>query len=319
MPGYAPSQAEVDFATAIARGCGRAAPHLADEFESAALLGLAKAARGFDPGRGVRFTTYAAPVVLGAIKDAARRWKPRGFKRDPDAPAVLPLSGADPDGDPVDPPDPEALPVGHEAEHADEVAGLAQRLAPGHRLAFVAAFEHTTLAAAGRAVGLSESRVSQILGEAVEILGALFAGPEEVFMRGTNGVAPAAPPPKPSLPPPARGGPCPDCGHPRNPKNNRCYACRPGGPRPKAQDRPAAPKKKAAVPALLERTPRVKATPAPAPAPERPRHDLLERELAAVRTVYDALAALPEESAAWVLQTVGRHYPLNPGGPDEHD
>ncbi|MBR6336966.1 MAG: sigma-70 family RNA polymerase sigma factor [Ruminococcus sp.] len=39
-----------------------------DELFSAGSLGLVKAARGFDEGRGVRFSTYAVPVILGEIR-----------------------------------------------------------------------------------------------------------------------------------------------------------------------------------------------------------------------------------------------------------
>ena len=39
---------------------------LLDELSS--ILGLVKAADGFDEGRGLRFSTYAVPVILGEIK-----------------------------------------------------------------------------------------------------------------------------------------------------------------------------------------------------------------------------------------------------------
>ncbi|WP_028510686.1 sigma-70 family RNA polymerase sigma factor [Ruminococcus sp. NK3A76] len=39
-----------------------------DELFSAGSLGLCKAARGFDESRGVKFSTYAVPVILGEIR-----------------------------------------------------------------------------------------------------------------------------------------------------------------------------------------------------------------------------------------------------------
>ena len=39
-----------------------------DDLFSAGCIGLMKAAHGFDDGRGVRFSTYAVPVILGEIK-----------------------------------------------------------------------------------------------------------------------------------------------------------------------------------------------------------------------------------------------------------
>lgn len=39
-----------------------------DDLYSAGCIGLMKAARAFDDGRGVRFSTYAVPVILGEIK-----------------------------------------------------------------------------------------------------------------------------------------------------------------------------------------------------------------------------------------------------------
>lgn len=342
---YDVTQGDVDNAINVARIFGANVPHLVDEFESAAVYALYDAARGFDPTLGHSFRTYAYRVVVGAIQDTARSWRPKGFKRSPDAPVVTTFSAVElEDGASPEPEADDEAPVGWELERSDEVRGLARRLPPTLQGVFLATFEHATQAAAGRATGVSESRVSQVVSEATATLRARFAGlhcEEDLIMAGTNGVVldapryrdrgiegdgpprkapPAAvskpmqyvPPPEPPAPAPA-ANPCPDCGNPRHPVNNRCYHCRPGGGKGKARAaRPAAdspppssktPKlvRPAAVPAVVAKS----KTPAAATTPA----DLLGRELDAVRVVYDALAALPEESAAWVLQSVSRHYP----------
>jgi RNA polymerase sigma-B factor len=47
-----------------------------EDLEQVAYLGLVKAARRFDPGRGVAFTTFALPTVLGELRRFCRdtRW-----------------------------------------------------------------------------------------------------------------------------------------------------------------------------------------------------------------------------------------------------
>src|SRR5688572_8096946 len=51
----------------------RLPPGLADDVQSAALLGLVEAARRFHPGRGDSFAAFAAKRVRGAILDELRR------------------------------------------------------------------------------------------------------------------------------------------------------------------------------------------------------------------------------------------------------
>jgi RNA polymerase sigma factor for flagellar operon FliA len=54
-----------------------------EDLVSAGILGLIKAVDRFDPGRGVKFETYATSVVRGEILDSlrARDWAPRSMRR----------------------------------------------------------------------------------------------------------------------------------------------------------------------------------------------------------------------------------------------
>lgn len=45
-----------------------------DDLTSEAVLGMMEAARRFDPARGVRFNTYAAPRMVGRMRDWLREW-----------------------------------------------------------------------------------------------------------------------------------------------------------------------------------------------------------------------------------------------------
>jgi RNA polymerase sigma factor FliA len=58
---------------AVAEVASRVPRHVSrDDLESAAMLGLAQAARTFDPGRGIAFERHAAHRVRGALLDALR-------------------------------------------------------------------------------------------------------------------------------------------------------------------------------------------------------------------------------------------------------
>ena len=81
----APSHATHDLETLVLEH-RRLARHLAqryarsgeqrEDLEQVAYLGLVKAARRFDPDRGVAFTTFAVPTILGELRRFCRdtRW-----------------------------------------------------------------------------------------------------------------------------------------------------------------------------------------------------------------------------------------------------
>jgi RNA polymerase sigma factor (sigma-70 family) len=52
-----------------------------DELYQVGCIGLVKAARRFDPGRGLRFSTYAVPLILGEIQRYLRDSAPAGLGR----------------------------------------------------------------------------------------------------------------------------------------------------------------------------------------------------------------------------------------------
>lgn len=67
---------------------GRVAVRLPDsvereDLESAGIMGLIKAADRFEPGRGVKFATYASSVVRGEVMELlrSRDWVPRSVRR----------------------------------------------------------------------------------------------------------------------------------------------------------------------------------------------------------------------------------------------
>lgn len=159
----------------VARKWARAVPHLADEFESAAMLGLVDAASKFDAAFGVRFETFAPVRIEGAVKDAARMMLPKGFRRNKDAAPVV--------GNAVihaDEGEEEAvallssgeLPVGWEEESLEEVDRLTRGLTGDERRAVALYFGGAGMnkKRIGELMGLSESRVSQLTTEAVEWL-----------------------------------------------------------------------------------------------------------------------------------------------------
>ena len=82
----------VPFARSIAGPFAKARPQERDEIESAAYLGLTRAAGNYDLSRGVKFATYAKNRIRGEILDTLRNLVPRGFRRSGDQPRLVRFS-----------------------------------------------------------------------------------------------------------------------------------------------------------------------------------------------------------------------------------
>jgi RNA polymerase sigma factor (sigma-70 family) len=145
-----------------------------DILESGAMFGLCQAAAAFDPAIGVRFITFAAPRINGAIVDEMRR---HGFAGRYHADLVFqsiaaPVPGGDGAtlaeelADDMDP-------VAMDCDSADFVEAVLKSLPPVHRdvmSRYYLSASGVTNKSVGQAIGLSDSRVSQLHIEALELI-----------------------------------------------------------------------------------------------------------------------------------------------------
>ncbi len=142
------------------------------DVENHALMGLAESAGRFDPARGVAFKTFAARRIVGAVRDWQRSSDPgwtRWFGRVMDTTS---LDGLRASGDPRHPrdwPDSRSALALAEVDSVDAFEALIsrcnareQRLLRSHYVGGLALIE------IGREMGLSESRMSQMLQAAHE-------------------------------------------------------------------------------------------------------------------------------------------------------
>jgi RNA polymerase sigma factor (sigma-70 family) len=65
----------------LARPFARRRPDLADDLRAEAALALCRCAATYDASRGVPFPAYAGARIVGALKDAMRQARPRGFRQ----------------------------------------------------------------------------------------------------------------------------------------------------------------------------------------------------------------------------------------------
>lgn len=161
----------VPLARHLARPLQRAWPSLREDLESAALAGLVEAAQAFDPGRGVRFATFARLRIGGALRDVQRRSAMKGWRADPSAApermglapdselqGTVLLAGA-------------AAPPDEDLDARDAVEGWLRKLPPRHAAAMRRLYLHgENQAVAAAAVGCSQSRLCVLHRESLAML-----------------------------------------------------------------------------------------------------------------------------------------------------
>lgn len=185
----------------VAARFGRVLPSLADDLGQEAAIAAWDALRRFDPGRGVKFSTFAGPRVIGAIKDAMRAAGLKGYRRQADdAPRVDSVGDLGMETDAggrrdLDIPSGE-LPIGWEAESEDEVRGLIRGLPAGWGEMIGRFYLHAdaaTLARCGAMYGLSERRMSEIRTRGESMLRERWSGTDPDEPRpGPRGIAATA-------------------------------------------------------------------------------------------------------------------------------
>jgi RNA polymerase sigma factor (sigma-70 family) len=150
-------------ARTLARPFRMARPWLYDELTSAADLALVESAALYETSSRVKFSAFARPRILGAIKDELARYSTPDMHQDTfprDA-----LEGADRRGfGPNDRPEPvgAALQALEETEHL--IGGFPERFRPLVRLLFV---DGLSLKLAARQLGITESGATKRLKAAI--------------------------------------------------------------------------------------------------------------------------------------------------------
>lgn len=158
-------------ARSLARRFKDSFPDSRDEFESDACLALTEAAEAFDPGRKVKFPTFARYRISGALRDTLRRRILHGYEGTPEeAPDLMTLHRHAEEYGRVlaaelDPP------VGEDTDAIDSVERLIRTVPPKHAAALRRIYLHgDTHARAARALGCSPSRVAYMHREALAML-----------------------------------------------------------------------------------------------------------------------------------------------------
>jgi RNA polymerase sigma factor (sigma-70 family) len=161
----------VPLARRLAWPLRRSWPSARDEFESAALMALVEAAEAYEPGRCVKFATFARVRITGALRDVQRRMVPPGWRVDPaHAPQVGPLQPeSEEDGRVLNAePDP---PVDAADEAIEEVEAWLRKLPPRHAAACRQIYLHgKNQTEAAEALGCSQSRLCCLHREALAML-----------------------------------------------------------------------------------------------------------------------------------------------------
>ena len=169
-----------------------------DDLTGAGSIGLAQAAVAFDSGRRVKFATYAGRRVYGAMLDWLREidWVPRLERRRSKVDGrrligTRSLSSSIAGCGDAEAADLLAADGGADGTVAAERRDLVGRLTAGftrsERMAFeLYWFEGQTMREVGRAIGMSESRVSQVMAELLRRVRAAFGESELMEMLGRS-------------------------------------------------------------------------------------------------------------------------------------
>ncbi|CAN5602633.1 hypothetical protein BH23PLA1_BH23PLA1_14300 [soil metagenome] len=149
-----------------------------EEFESAACMALVEAAEAFDPGRDVKFSTFARTRIWGALLDVKRRRRVRSRRPDPRGPSNYQLVDPDPsDGHRVLIAAPDGD-IGFEFEAIEGIENWLRKLPKNHASTCRQIYLHgKTHSETASAMGLSSSRVSSLHLEALQMLKGTWSGP----------------------------------------------------------------------------------------------------------------------------------------------
>ena len=161
----------IPMAKALAKPLKFSWPNEGEEFEAAAMLALVEAAQSFDPGRNVKFATFARFRIWGALRDVQRGLIASGWRGDlENAPTLTSLSldaeergrviGAEPDA-----------PTGSEIEGLEYVESLFKKIPTRHaeacREIYLKGLSHGQ---AARSLGCSKSRLCYLHKEAIDMI-----------------------------------------------------------------------------------------------------------------------------------------------------
>ena len=168
----------LDLVKRIAAFQSRKLPNRFCEIYAEGLLGLVEAAGRFNAALGVRFTTYAALRITGAIRDWMRLQTPQGYRRRPGPVPVIHSANSTEVSDTKQPaarrrflidtlqaPD---GPVGWELESLEEVHRLTQPLLERQRDAlrnYLTNAGTHTMKSVGRLMGVTEGRICQLVAD----------------------------------------------------------------------------------------------------------------------------------------------------------
>ena len=163
--------AHVPFARKLSRRRKAWFPSFRDDWDSAALLALVEAAQSYDPNRGVKFATFAAYRISGALANEARRLglrDPRGADDEPSDRHSPCLDDEQVDGDLTAAQGPTVEEI---TESDDEVEWWVRRLPPRHASVFRLILDDgMSRRQIARELGMTLSMVSRLYAQGLDLL-----------------------------------------------------------------------------------------------------------------------------------------------------